>query len=219
MAKPWWPPNRSFRTSSTTPASCASRCRWESASTDTPARSTAIQSRFEKSKPATLYFDEVRTPTYTDCLNRLCETVLAGNLRGLYHAGGPRPLSLYNIAQVINRVGGYGTGDADGLSALAAGPIPPRAGNVSMDSSKLAQALGYQPFHAWPYCESLVPTHSEWHFEHSRRAGQPRVAGRGALSQSFTRGGMSGGWRLEVGSWGRRKASRPAVDLVSLTGF
>ena len=29
-----------------------------------------IQSRFKKSKPATLYFDEVRTPTYTDCLNR-----------------------------------------------------------------------------------------------------------------------------------------------------
>ena len=29
-----------------------------------------IQSRFKKSKPATLYFDEIRTPTYTDCLNR-----------------------------------------------------------------------------------------------------------------------------------------------------
>ena len=35
-----------------------------------------IQSRFEKSRPATLYFDEIRTPTYTDCLNRLCEHVL-----------------------------------------------------------------------------------------------------------------------------------------------
>ena len=66
-----------------------------------------IQSRFKKSKPATLYFDEVRTPTYTDCLNRLCETVLASDLAGLYHAGGPRPLSLYKIAQIINRVGGY----------------------------------------------------------------------------------------------------------------
>ena len=33
-----------------------------------------IMSRFKKSRPATLYFDEIRTPTYTDCLNRLYET-------------------------------------------------------------------------------------------------------------------------------------------------
>src|SRR4029079_19267442 len=62
-----------------------------------------IQSRFRKSKPATLYFDEVRTPTYTDCLNELCEVVLASDLAGLYHAGGPRSLTLYQIAQVVNR--------------------------------------------------------------------------------------------------------------------
>ena len=66
-----------------------------------------IQSRFKKQKPATLYYDEVRTPTYTDCLNPLLQRVLAGNLSGLFHAGGPRALSLYQIAQVINRVGGY----------------------------------------------------------------------------------------------------------------
>ena len=66
-----------------------------------------IQSRFKKSKPATLYFDEIRTPTYTDCLNRLCETVLASDLAGLFHAGAKRRLSLYEIAQIINRVGGY----------------------------------------------------------------------------------------------------------------
>ena len=40
-----------------------------------------IASRFKKSRPATLYFDEIRTPTYTDCLNRLCETMLAGHLQ------------------------------------------------------------------------------------------------------------------------------------------
>lgn len=124
-----------------------------------------IQSRFKKSKPATLYFDEVRTPTYTDCLNRLCETVLARQLPGLYHAGGPLPLSLYQIAQIINRVGGYDPEHLQGCPRIAAGPIPPRAGDVSMDSSKLAVALGYQPFHAWPYDESLVPTHAEWHYE------------------------------------------------------
>ena len=124
-----------------------------------------IQSRFKKQKPATLYFDEVRTPTYTDCLNRLCETVLAQPLAGLYHAGGPLPLSLFQIAQIINRVGGYDPRHLQGCPRIDAGPIPPRAGNVSMDSSKLVQALGYQPFHAWPYDESLVPTHVEWHYD------------------------------------------------------
>ena len=39
-----------------------------------------IASRFKKSRPATLYFDEIRTPTYADCLNRLCETMLANRL-------------------------------------------------------------------------------------------------------------------------------------------
>ena len=39
-----------------------------------------IQSRFKKGRPATLYFDEVRTPAYTDCLNRLYERVLASDL-------------------------------------------------------------------------------------------------------------------------------------------
>ena len=34
-----------------------------------------IQSRFKKSKPATLYYDEFRSPTYTDCLNPLLEDV------------------------------------------------------------------------------------------------------------------------------------------------
>ena len=66
-----------------------------------------IQSRFKKSKPATLFFDEIRTPTYTDCLNKTFAAMLTNNLSGIYHAGGPRKLSLYEIAQIVNRVGGY----------------------------------------------------------------------------------------------------------------
>ncbi|MGE3780278.1 MAG: NAD(P)-dependent oxidoreductase, partial [Pirellulaceae bacterium] len=78
-----------------------------------------IQSRFRQGKPATLYFDEVRSPTYTDCLNRLFATLLTGEtasgrlgssdrmttlLEGLFHAGGPRKLSLFQIAQIVNRI-------------------------------------------------------------------------------------------------------------------
>src|SRR5262245_31739005 len=128
-----------------------------------------IQSRFKKGKPATLYYDEVRTPTYTDCLNPLLATVLARrDLSGLYHAGGPRRLSLFQIAQIVNRVGGYDPELLHGCMRIEAGPIPPRAGNVTMDSSKLARALGYQPFDPWPLDEEHVPKHREWHYEDPR---------------------------------------------------
>ncbi|MCB9875889.1 MAG: sugar nucleotide-binding protein, partial [Planctomycetaceae bacterium] len=123
-----------------------------------------IQSRFKKSKPATLYYDEIRSPTYTDCLNLLLEDVLRRDLAGLYHAGGPNHLSLFQIAQVINRVGGYDPDLLNGCLRHEAGPMPPRAGNVTMRSDKLAKALGYEPFTPWPWFEEHVPTDPEWHY-------------------------------------------------------
>lgn len=138
-----------------------------------------IQSRFKKGRPATLYIDEVRTPAYTDCLNRLCERVLASDLCGLYHAGGPRPMSLYEIAQVVNRVGGNDPKLLMGCPRIDAGPIPPRAGNVTMDSSALAAALGDdEPLDAWPYDESFVPTHREWHYERNGTPGSRELLAR-----------------------------------------
>lgn len=122
-----------------------------------------IQSRFKKGRPATLYFDEIRTPAYTDCLNRLYERVLASDLCGLYHAGGPRALSLYQIAQIVNRVGGYDPHLLMGCPRRAAGPIPPRAGNVTMNSRALAEALDDEPLDPWPHAAALVPTHRDWH--------------------------------------------------------
>jgi len=124
-----------------------------------------IQSRFMKSLPATLYYDEERTPTYTDCLNRTIGAILTSDLSGLYHAGGPRRLSLYQIGQIVNRVGGYDSAHLMGCYRHEAGPIPPRAGNVTMDSSRLTDALGFQPFDPWPNCDEHIPTHDQWHRE------------------------------------------------------
>jgi dTDP-4-dehydrorhamnose reductase len=122
-----------------------------------------IQSRFKHRRPATLYFDEVRTPTYTDCLNPLFERALAGSLAGLFHAGGPRRLTLYQIAQIVNRVGGYDPDLLIGCPRKMAGPMPPRAGNVALDSTKLTAAFGESPFHPWPYDDRLVPPDRDWH--------------------------------------------------------
>ncbi|MEK6248806.1 MAG: sugar nucleotide-binding protein, partial [Planctomycetales bacterium] len=135
-----------------------------------------IASRFKKSLPATLYYDEVRTPTYTDCLNSLFEDVLQRPLKGIYHAGGPRKLSLFEIAQIVNLVGGYDPDLLQGCPRLEAGPMPPRAGNVTMDSGKLSDALGYQPFAAWPLDETMVPTDRQWHYRrNSQLVGSPEL--------------------------------------------
>jgi len=128
-----------------------------------------IQHRFRHGRPATLYYDEIRTPAYADCLNRLFAVLLCRrDLEGLYHAGGPRRLSLYQIAQIVNRVGGYDPDLLHGCLRKEAGPIPPRAGDVSMDSSKLARALGCQPLAPWPLDAQWVPTHRDWHREEPR---------------------------------------------------
>ncbi len=127
-----------------------------------------IQSRFRADRPATLYFDEVRSCSYCDDLNGVFEKFLANRASGFYHCGGPAPMTLYRIAQVINRVGDYRPELLKGCPRLEAGPMPPRAGNVSMNSGKLMTVLGEQPFAPWPLGEDLAPTHHDWHFERPR---------------------------------------------------
>jgi dTDP-4-dehydrorhamnose reductase len=124
-----------------------------------------IQSRFRHGRPATLFFDEIRSCTYTDDLNRVFARFLAGNESGLFHLGGPRPVSLYQIAQIVNRVGGYDPALLKGCLRAAAGPMPPRAGNVSMSSGRLIALLGRSPFEAWPVGADLFPTEPLWHYQ------------------------------------------------------
>lgn len=127
-----------------------------------------IGSRFRKHRPATLYFDEVRSCTYCDDLNPVFEWFLGNECRGIYHLGAPRPLTLYEIAQVVNRVGGYDPQMLKGCPRAEAGPMPPRAGNVSMCSDKLITAMGRNPFRAWPAGDDLLPTHRLWHHHRPR---------------------------------------------------
>jgi dTDP-4-dehydrorhamnose reductase len=122
-----------------------------------------IQSRFRHDRPATLYFDEVRSCTYADDLNCVFEHFLAADHAGLFHCGGPRAITLYQIAQIVNRVGGYKPHLLKGCPRIEAGPIPPRAGNVSMNSDKLITALGGNPFQPWPIGEAFLPTDRQWH--------------------------------------------------------
>jgi dTDP-4-dehydrorhamnose reductase len=128
-----------------------------------------IQSRFRAGRPATLYYDEVRSCTYCDDLNLVFERFLAGEEDGIWHLGGPRPMTLFQIAQIVNRVGGYDPALLKGCLRSMAGPMPPRAGNVSMASNKLARLMGGSPFRAWPVGDELFPTDRFWHFARPAR--------------------------------------------------
>jgi len=161
-----------------------------------------IASRFKANKPATLYYDEVRTPHYTDCLNVLYEHLLAKPLSGLYHAGGPRKLSLYQIAQIVNVVGGYNPKLLQGCRRIEAGPMPPRAGDVTLDSSKLSDALGFAPFDPWPLDDDVQPKDRDWHHDDSRVSGSAEWV-RDLLYRHPERDGLVPPSRNEMWSDGR----------------
>jgi dTDP-4-dehydrorhamnose reductase len=138
-----------------------------------------IQSRFRHGRLATLYYDEVRCPTYTDCLNRLFESVLENELCGLFHTGGPRQLSLYEIGQIVNRIGGFDPDLLQGCPRKDAGPMPPRAGNVTLVSQKLTDAISRPIFDPWPLADDWVPDHRQWHLERgSSVTGSPDLLAR-----------------------------------------
>ena len=96
-------------------------------------------------------------------------------MRGIYHAGGPRKLSLYQIAQIVNRVGGYSPDHLIGCLRHELGPMPPRAGDVAMDSGRLARDLGFSPFDPWPHDDEFVPDSPDWHRQRGREAGSPEL--------------------------------------------
>lgn len=124
-----------------------------------------IDSRFRHGRPATLYFDEVRSCTYVEDLSRVFEWFLKHDTAGLFHVGGPRAVTLYQIGQIVNRVGGYDPALLHGCPRRAAGPMPPRAGDVTMNSEKLQRLMGECPFVPWPAEESLLPTGRDWHHD------------------------------------------------------
>ena len=124
-----------------------------------------ILSRFKKNNPATLYFDEMRSPFYCEDFNSAMEIVFEKkHISGIYHFGTHRHLSLYQIGQIVNKVGGYAPHLLKGCLRKEAGPMPPRAGNVTMNNKKLIQALGIDPFRKWPYLEHHVPDGKDWHY-------------------------------------------------------
>ncbi|MCP4713823.1 MAG: sugar nucleotide-binding protein, partial [Deltaproteobacteria bacterium] len=139
-----------------------------------------IGSRFRKKLPATLYYDEVRSNIYIQDIIKVVEYLLDTSCSGLFHLGGPQALSLYQIAQIINRLGGFTADFLKGCFRNEAAPIPPRAGNVSMDCSKLYRLLPPNMIRPWPLNPKHLPGHATWHHKH-----KPEYSSRFMLQHLF----------------------------------
>ncbi len=131
-----------------------------------------IESRFRKGRPATLYFDEVRSNLYVQDLNQVMRHFVSNGAKGIYHVGGPLNLSLFQIAQVVNKLGNYPEALLMGCLRAAAGPMPPRAGDVTMHTGKLLALLRKNApgapvasvsIRPWPFDPAHVPTDPDWH--------------------------------------------------------
>lgn len=100
-----------------------------------------IESRFRANRPATLFYDEYRSCIFCHELGPIFERILDRELTGLYHLGGRRPWSLYEIGRYVLARGPYAPELLMGRYRKDEQSGPPRIGDVTLNSSKLFQAL------------------------------------------------------------------------------
>ncbi len=123
-----------------------------------------ISHRFRPGRPATLFWDEYRNPVHGNDLCRVVDFILRFPVpAGVYNCGGPRLISLYQTAQLVNAVGCYPPELLHGCDRVEAGPMPPRVGKLEMDSSKLTSLLPPGMIRPWVLDDRLFPVSRDWH--------------------------------------------------------
>jgi dTDP-4-dehydrorhamnose reductase len=101
-----------------------------------------IEGRFKRNLPMTLFHDEWRSCIHCDELADIVVELLLREEQGLFHAGGPKPVSLYEIGQWIVNRGEYDPALLKKLSRLEEKNGPPRVGNIHLNSLKVERLLG-----------------------------------------------------------------------------
>jgi dTDP-4-dehydrorhamnose reductase len=103
-----------------------------------------IDYRLRRSLPLTLFHDEWRSCIACEDIACSTEKIILQSICGVYHLGGPVPVSLYEIGQWVLRNGGYDSKFLNSLSRFEEKNGPPRIGNVALNSSKLLSRLGIE---------------------------------------------------------------------------
>lgn len=100
-----------------------------------------IESRFKKKLPVTLFYDEFRSCINCIDLAELTVSTLAAGLEGVFHMGGERPWSLYEIGEYVLSKGNYSHTLLNGMLRSQEKNGPPRIGDVSLNSEKILKKL------------------------------------------------------------------------------
>lgn len=101
-----------------------------------------IEGRLKRGLPISLFHDEYRSCIECAELADAVTTLFSMEALGLFHVGGPVPISLYEIGERILKRGKY---DKKSLIKWARAEDvhgPPRIGNVHLNSKKVEQLLG-----------------------------------------------------------------------------
>jgi dTDP-4-dehydrorhamnose reductase len=109
-----------------------------------------IEGRLRKGLPMSLFHDEFRSCIACEDLADAVISLFSMEVEGLFHVGGPRAVSLYEIGERILRRGRYRREALRKWSRKDDIGGPPRIGNVHLNSAK-AELLLKRPLKPWEY--------------------------------------------------------------------
>jgi dTDP-4-dehydrorhamnose reductase len=107
-----------------------------------------IENRLKRGLPISLFHDEYRSCITCEDLTDAVIALLAKEAEGIFHVGGPRAVSLYEIGEQILKRGNYNPSALIKWSRVDDVNGPPRIGNVHLNSSKAECFLG-RSFKEW----------------------------------------------------------------------
>jgi dTDP-4-dehydrorhamnose reductase len=100
-----------------------------------------IEGRLKRGLPMSLFHDEYRSCIDCDELADVIVALFFKEAGGLFHVGGPRAVSLYEIGERILRRGNYKKEALKKWSRVDDVNGPPRIGNVHLNSGKVERLL------------------------------------------------------------------------------
>ena len=105
-----------------------------------------IESRFRRNLPVTLFYDEYRSCVDCEEVGSMAIFALTHGLRGVFHLGGSRRWSLFDIGKHVLDKGGYAPGLLNGIMRHQEENGPPRIGDVSLNSKKIRNLIKQKTF-------------------------------------------------------------------------
>jgi dTDP-4-dehydrorhamnose reductase len=105
-----------------------------------------LHSKFKAGEPVSAFTDQWRTSTAADQLPEVIDKLLADpSLKGIYHCGGAERATRFDAARIFARVMGFDETLVRAGRAVDVKFASPRPRDSSLDSSRLAAAIGVAP--------------------------------------------------------------------------